>query len=255
MVAVYQPSRSLPAKVRRRLVRRVGSRVVPLRLERPVVSITFDDVPASVVTTALPMLEARGWSSTLYVATGLLGTENHLGTMMTADDVRAAHVRGHEIAAHTHSHRDMAQLSREAQLVDLDRSHTLFREMGLPIPQSFAWPYGECSPSGKRLAAGRYRSLRGIAPRVHHDRVDLHQLGSVPMFHGRMNRVRTALESLRDAPGWVTLFTHDVREVPSPWGLTPSELDQALTWIADIGARVLPVRDVVANVEAAHARA
>ena len=255
MVAVYTPSRTLPAKVRRRIVQRVGTRVVPLELSRPVVSITFDDVPDSVARNALPRLEALGWRSTLYVATGLMGRENHLGRMMDADAIRAAHGEGHEIAAHTHAHLDMSKLSPEAQIADYDRFDRAFRDLGLPAPRSFAWPYGECTPVGKRLASTRYRSLRGIAPRIHRSRVDLNQVGSVPMFHGRMRRVRTALDRIGRKPGWVTLFSHDVRDDPSPWGMTPDELDRVIDWIARSGAIVLPVGDMVSQTEAAHARA
>ena len=238
---VYQPSRGPVAKVRRRLVRRVVRNIVPLALERPVVSISFDDVPRSVMLNALPEMERRGMVATLYVATGLMGQRNHLGTMMDRDEVKRCHLAGHEIAAHSHSHRDLSKLGEGDLLRDIRMSERVFAQMGVPAPTAFAWPYGEASRMAKAELAGRYTSLRGIVPVAHRGSVDLNQVGSVPVFGSTLREAKRVVRSLKRRPGWVTLFTHDVREDPSPWGVTPKAFCALLDEIEHAGAIVRPV--------------
>lgn len=242
---VYQPSRGLAAKVRRRVVRRMHGRTVPLRLARPTVSFTFDDVPLSVARNALPVLEARSWPATLYVATGLLGGRTHFGRMMDADDVEAAARAGHEIAAHSHAHTDYAQGDWRGEERQSDAA---WAALGHSRPTAFAWPYGEASAAAKGALKARYSSLRGIGGGLHIGRVDLHQLGAMALFSDRVERVVRAVESLGDRPGWLILFTHDVEATPTPWGCTPGEFCRVVEAVEAMGADVRTVSDVVEDV-------
>lgn len=245
----YQPSRSLDAKLRRRLVQKQVRRRAPLDLDRPVVSFTFDDVPNSVLDHALPMLEDKGWASTLYIATGLLGADTHMGRMMARDEVHSAHGAGHEIAAHSHLHRDYAQMETAALIADNRRSRSVFAEMDLPAPTAFAWPYGEATRAGKDVLSEQYTSLRGIRGQAHRKRVDLNQLGSQALFGDTLIEVGRKLDQLARKPGWLTLFTHDVREEPSPWGCTPAQFSAIVERVEAIGAEVLPVSTVVERIQ------
>ena len=244
----YQPSRSLAARVRRKIVPHLGRRDVALEIDRPVVSFTFDDVPASVLDHALPVLEREGWLSTLYVATSLIGAYNHHGRMMAAPEIRFAAARGHEIGAHSHRHIDYGTASASLIAEDMSVASGMLAEVGVRGPTSFAWPYGEASAQAKRRLGARYSSLRGTRQITHRARADLNQLGSYRLFSGRyFDELHTAIGELGRAPGWLTLFTHDVRERPSEWGCTPGEFEAIVAAVKRIGATVLPVGAVVAQ--------
>jgi peptidoglycan/xylan/chitin deacetylase (PgdA/CDA1 family) len=73
-------------------------RPISIRLQAPIVSVTFDDVPMSAYRNALPILRQHGVKATFYVATGM--GKGFLGSEQIAD----IHNQGHEIACHTYSH-------------------------------------------------------------------------------------------------------------------------------------------------------
>ena len=243
---VYTPPTSLAHRIGRRVTPLLAQRRVAVSLDRPIVSFTFDDAPTSVLETALPMLEAQGWSATIYIATGLIGTTNHHGEMMDGAKIADVHARGHEIGAHSHEHRNQALHSDADVMRSVEESHRVLAGLGVPDPASYAWPYGQSRPALKRALAERYTSLRGIAQRTHRRAVDLNQVGSWKLFTGRgVDRVMDELDRLETRSGWMTLFTHDVRDNCSEWGCTPAEFERVVARVADMGVDVLPVARAV----------
>ena len=71
----YSADRSLTGKLRRRLVRLVERRPARMRLERAMVSFSFDDAPASATRAGARALETRGLRATYYVSAGLAGRD------------------------------------------------------------------------------------------------------------------------------------------------------------------------------------
>lgn len=84
----------------------------PLRL-----TLTFDDGTRDHYTIAVPELEKRGWRGLFCIITDKVGTDGHV----TWDDVRDMVKRGHEIAAHTVSHVDLAALARAGNTNEIRR--------------------------------------------------------------------------------------------------------------------------------------
>lgn len=246
MSAPYQPSRTLRAKLARRVVPLRARRRVEVGFDTPVVSLTFDDAPASIAEHALPLMEERGWRATIYAATGLFGAINHHGRMLTAAELRRLQARGHEIGAHSHAHVDYGAMDVADVLADLGRARKVFTENGLGSPESFAWPYGEASARAKLRLGGEFGSLRGTGHVVHTTQVDLNQVGSWRLFSGGpMDLVFAALDRLEAEGGWMTLFTHDVRPSPTAWGCTPMDFERVIERVARMGARVLTVGSAV----------
>ena len=247
---IYQPQSDLRAKLTRRRARLSGQDKIQINMDRPIVSFSFDDCPQSVVTNALPKLEAEGWKATLYMSMGLCDMTNHLGRHMSEIEVRNAYERGHEIGCHTFSHLDGFTHSPDEVEMDIDRNWQEFRRLGLPRPNTFAYPYGEVTLALKQRLAGRYNLLRG----VHKPKgatMDRHLAPSMRLYSGK--DFKSALGKIIEAgqkKRWLILFTHDVRDNPSAFGITPSELDLAIATVKGIGAQVLPVRDALMEVTA-----
>ena len=80
----------------------------PLRI-----ALTFDDSLKDHLLVAAPMLEERGWRGTFCIVTDWVG--RNPSRNLSWDDVRELVRRGHEIAVHTKSHRNLVDLLREGR--------------------------------------------------------------------------------------------------------------------------------------------
>lgn len=244
--AVYSPDRSLKGKARRRLVRLFERRPARGRLERPMVSFTFDDAPASALSTGRAALEARGARGVYYIAADLAGRLGPPGRFGSREEICAAGAAGHEIACHTFGHLDCGAADRSAIEADVVRNHAALRAWGLATPTTFAFPYGDVSLAAKQALGGRFDVLRALHRGVIEDGTDLNQAPAVGIEGAR--GARTALHWLRLAAArkaWLILYTHDVTDTPSPWGCTPGALESLIDAAQAGGFDIVTVADGV----------
>ena len=229
----YGISSGLLAKVRRRLTPYLARRELSVKLAQPIISITFDDFPKSVMEYALPLLNERGWKATFYVAAGLENTINYQGLHFNREDLLLLQDQGHEIACHTYNHVNINKLSAEQVKNEILQNAKALKDMG--ITQSlynFAYPYGEVTPTHKTLLAKHFRSMRGIIPNIDTIKVDLNQLSSVPLYSGSsFQPALNYINNITQTGGYLSLFTHDVRPTPSTWGITAKDFKTAIKTI------------------------
>ncbi len=251
---IYEPARTLGVRIKRRLTPFMARRQIQVKLDRPLVSFSFDDCPKSAIDNALPALEARSWCGTVYLACGLFNITNHLGLHMSAQDALAISKAGHEIGDHTFSHYDALNRPQDIYQADIARNQDAFEALGLPKAETFAYPYGQTYGALKTALGGTFKGLRGISPLTHSKHVDLNQIGSYPLFSGTdLTSLLGAIANLAHKPGWITIFTHDVRDNPSAWGCTQNDLERVIKAVADIDAQVLPVADAITLLEGKNA--
>lgn len=124
-----------------------------LRASKPlpdkVVSITFDDAYRSIYDTAYPMLRARQWPFTIFVATEPV--EQKLKSFISWTELKEMSENGATIANHTHSHahlvRQLAQETEAAWLKrvreEITRPERLIKQHLEKAEKLFAYPYGE----------------------------------------------------------------------------------------------------------------
>ena len=248
MTYIYEPSRDLKSRIYRRLTEYRAQNFLKLPVGKAIISFTFDDCPVSAIHNGVAPMEAEGWLSTVYVSCGLFNADNHLGKHMTSDDAIALHKNGHEIGEHTYSHQDAVTMGLEPFLIDVDRNQEKLANLGIPPSQTIAYPYGQTFPSLKTVMADRFAGARGISPRLHKQQVDLNQIGSVPLFSSTMDTALNMIDQVQKTGGWLTLFTHDIRENPSEWGCTPGQLSKTIQAVKDSGAEVLSVQDAISSI-------
>ncbi len=236
--APYVPDSGLRAKLARRWTRLSARAPAPAPKSARVVSVTFDDFPASAAQAGLDALAAFNAPATYYAAMGLAGERTHLGAMMTKADVRRVAEAGHEVACHTFSHPDCAALDRDGVLAEVERNAYALADAGVEHPRSFAFPYGEATPAAKRALRGRFATLRGVQAGVNGRFADRALLRSTLIAPGGVDAVE-AVRRFRG--GWLILFTHDVTDDPSPWGCRPADLRAVLTAVQESGAETLTV--------------
>jgi peptidoglycan/xylan/chitin deacetylase (PgdA/CDA1 family) len=242
MTVAYAPRRDLISKVRRRLTQHYAARPAVLAFDQPVLSITFDDFPASAADAGARILERHGARGTYYAAAGMAEVDGPCGRGYAASDIARLVAAGHEIGCHTSAHADCAQQEVFATLEDMARNRDALVAMGAPSPRTHAFPYGETTGALKNNLPPRFMTARGILPGLNVGPSDLTQLHAYPLFGaGGIDRVLRALKMAAKRKAWVITFTHDVADAPSDWGTRADELETVLTAAHKLGFVVLPV--------------
>lgn len=132
----------LAAEASRFLAGQNRSKVVSWRNAPPMVTFTFDDVPASACTIGVRILERYGARGTFYVAAGECGTARPgLPLRASIDQLKTIWENGHEIGCHTHSHPAVSRISFDQLDLELDRNQSVLTasfNRTLPIRKSHA---------------------------------------------------------------------------------------------------------------------
>lgn len=247
----YSADRSLKGKLRRRWARVVHRRPLRATIDRPLVSITFDDAPQTAVDAGARVLEAEGVRGTFYVCAGLDRRDGPMGLYGDTPGYADLARRGHEIACHTFSHLDCGQAAGPAITADVDRNTAALVTAGLETG-NFAYPYGDVSPQAKAALGERFGSLRGLHPGLIRDGSDLNQLPAVGI-EGRLGEATAArwIDRALAGPAWLILYTHDVRPDPSDWGCTPDALARLIQRARAGGAEFATVAEALDRLKAA----
>src|SRR5690606_1805972 len=130
-------------------------------IDRPILSITFDDAPVTAVQTGAAILEANGARGTYYVCAGLEGRGGPMGDYSDREAYASLAQRGHELACHTFSHLDCGKANARAIQADVARNRRAMDASGLAT-RHFAYPYGDVSPAAKRVLQDDFGSLRAL---------------------------------------------------------------------------------------------
>jgi peptidoglycan/xylan/chitin deacetylase (PgdA/CDA1 family) len=243
-VDAYEPDRSLKGKVRRRLIRLAHRRPARVKLERPMVSFSFDDAPATACEAGARVLEQRGLRGTYYFAAGLTGREGPMGRFATGADAARLHAAGHEIACHTFSHLDCGQASQAETLADVDLNARHLAEWGTGAPTSFAYPYGDVASPAKTALAGRFKTLRALHHGLIATGADLNQAPAVGIEGADGEQVALDwLDKAHRRKAWLILYTHDVAPEPSQWGCTTAALERLVDGAVMAGFDVVTVAE------------
>jgi len=248
--APYAPARRFGAGFDRRRVQRHLARPARVRLEKPVISFTFDDFPKSSVARGAQILEAVGGRGTWYASSAFAGQSTQYGAMFDAADVARLTGAGHEIGCHTFAHVDCAHSPADDVFADMVRNAEALAEMGMEERLvSFAYPYGETSIALKDALPSRFTTARGTTPGVAHGRIDMAQLPANALFgEDAQKRALKLLEQARRRNGWVIFYTHDVSSRPTAWGSSTGLLERVATAAYATGIEMAPVRDVAARI-------
>jgi peptidoglycan/xylan/chitin deacetylase (PgdA/CDA1 family) len=233
------------------IARRIPFRTAAIRLNRPIVSFSFDDFPVSAHETGARILEDHGAHGTFYAATALLGQKRALWTIAGADSIRDLHEGGHEIGLHTHSHRPTFLMDRRQFTADLAANRAALRRI-LPdlANETFAYPFGLSALSQKRTLGRLARASRSVQRGLNVGKVDLDFIRAYELTD-RGLPLEELTQLLNDAAarnGWLVFLTHDIAERPTRFGASPALLTAALLGAARRGMDVLPISDALTRI-------
>ena len=120
--------------------------------KKHLISITFDDGLSSILRNAVPELEKRNISTTIFIPAAKIdsypkweqkGQEiYHSDKIMNKDEIRELSDFGIEIASHTLKHTDLRKVQLEEAKKELELSKSILEEITNKEIVSFSFPYG-----------------------------------------------------------------------------------------------------------------
>lgn len=243
-------TRADAAQARARDVRRVIARPALVRLEKPVISFTFDNFPKSAVRNAGAILEAVGGRGTFYAASAFAGLTTQYGPMFDREDIARLTAAGHEIGCHTFSCLDCTRNPIDNVFADMVCNADALSAMGLEDRLvSFAYPSGQASTALKQQLPSRFTTARGVSPGLAVGKIDLAQLPANALFgEDAAKRAIRLLELARRKKGWLIFYTNDVSSRPTAWGTATSVMERIVTAAYASGVEMAPVREVTARI-------
>lgn len=223
-------------------------RPLPLRLEAPIVSFTFDDFPASAYRVGGGILRQYNGRGTYYAALGLMGHTTCVGEIFCRDDLTTLIEDGHELGCHTFDHlnagttspgRFEASIATNAKRLTELLPAASFRTMSYPI----AYP----RPHTKRRSSRHFDACRCGGQSINLGTADLSLLRA--FFLERcgydLNTVRRMISECCEKRGWLIFATHDVCAAPTEYGCTPQFFEDVVRFTRESGARILPVHEAL----------
>lgn len=106
------------------------------------ISITFDDGWLNQYRNAVPKLQSTGLKATFYITSRQLYDNGYTGFMSRAQ-VKELYDAGHEIGAHTRTHRALTTLSLAEREQEIAGSRADIRGWGIEPVNVFAYPFGD----------------------------------------------------------------------------------------------------------------
>lgn len=240
--------KSLQARLSRALAKYVPVRPVRMRNSRPLVSITFDDVPDSALTNGAAILDRHGCKGTFYIAPGICGLQEPHWQVISEGEVAELCRRGHEVACHTMGHRSVQTLTRHAMDEETRATQAaLERICGVPPSRNFAYPFGVASWARKRQLADDFKSCRGTYEGLNAGWLDLMHVRAIELYDRTLSLERyvALLDAAKARNAWLVLFTHDCADPPSWIGCSPGFLDSVVTATLKAGVAIASVDEAV----------
>lgn len=235
-------------KSSRFLARRFVTKKLPMRNARPLVSFTFDDVPASACSAGASLLEQHQARGTYYISGAGCGRLGYCGRIASAEEVKAVWTQGHELGCHTYSHTPVASVSHDALIAEVERNQAFLHGVdGAITMRNFAYPYGELSFRAKRYLEWRFDSCRSLRSGVNVGAADLGALKTYMLGNASIDRrgIAEAIAQTVRTSGWLIFVSHDVADDPSPYGVSPDLLAFALRAAGEAGCGMVTVRDAL----------
>ncbi|QYC11182.1 polysaccharide deacetylase family protein [Brevundimonas nasdae] len=218
-------------KMRRRAGRYLDVQPMTVRPARGVLSLSFDDIPASAWTEAGPILAEHGVLATYYVCGGLAGGRNMALPQFEVEHLQDLYEAGHEVGCHTYEHVSTLTLSPVELDASLARNAAWVAERldGYEM-QTFAYPFGDCARTAKPVIDSRFLCGRGVRDGVNVKTADRNLLQAVGLESRRLPGydLEKLVEETAASKGWLIAYGHDVSDAPTPYGCRPEDLNRLI---------------------------
>jgi len=206
------------------------------------VSLTFDDNRLSQYQNAFPKLTSSGLKGTFYVISRQTNDDG-FATYMSWAQITELFNAGHEIGAHTRTHRDLTTLSAADQQTEIQGSRQDLINRGLGSVLTFAYPFGSYNGStiGFVESAGLQSARATIDGHVtpSSDRYQL-QRYSVEV-DTTFNQVKQEIDKAATNKDWLILTFHQINNGTDRYTVSPTIFNQIIDYLVQKGIPVVTV--------------
>jgi peptidoglycan/xylan/chitin deacetylase (PgdA/CDA1 family) len=237
---------NLLTRASRRLARHYNSKPFKMQNRTPLVTFTFDDCPESAYVNGASILEDHGIHGTFYIAAGIADTDDTYWHVITPDQIRALHDRGHEIGCHTYSHVNVETLNAIRMDEECRMNHNMLRRLCGDIQlTNFCYPFGCLSLPRKLQLQKRFDTCRSIYEGINVGTIDLALLKVIELYNRTLTqeKLERVLRDTCDHNGWLIFYAHDVADPPTFMGCSPSFLRSTIETVQGMGLSCVTIRE------------
>lgn len=215
-----------------------------------VVTLTFDDANADQVTAA-NYLNSKGMKGTFFLPSGYLNAADPNGgpaPYMTTAQALALQSAGNEIAGHTVTHPDLAQMDANEVARQVCNDRVNLTNMGFRVT-NFAYPFASATPAVQQTVANcGYNSARGLGDLKSKAAPTLTQVAEplpVPAADLYFTKapdevdntwtvtdMQTVVTQAEAGGGWVQLTFHHFDSTSDPLTVTTANFQAYVNWLA-----------------------
>lgn len=219
--------------------------ILKKQLPEKLVVLTFDDAPASQYSVVAPLLKEYGFGATFFVCEFPPNFKDST-LYMNWRQIKALDDMGFEIANHTRTHPNVANLSQAQFNEELVYIENKCDSLGIIHPTNFAYPgYGLDAQVLEYLEEKKYDFARAGGSRVYDPLEDHPYL--IPSWATDVNNKKEIIASFKKAKkGKIVILTlHGVPDIEHPWVNTPPELfKEYLQYLYQNKFKVVSLRDL-----------
>lgn len=217
-----------------------------IKMDKPIISFTFDDFPKNAAETGLELLMKYNAKATYYISFGLISKMTASGKICEIRDVERIIQTGNSLGCHTFNHRGaFEQNSSEFENSLLDNQKFLKDNFSSSDFSVFSFPKGQVNLKSKKIVQKYYKCSRGIIPGINNGNVDLNLLRGTRIYGGiqNINWCKTFIDQNSRQNGWLIFYTHDISGEPSKFGCTPALFEEVLKYSAETDSKILDVTE------------
>jgi peptidoglycan/xylan/chitin deacetylase (PgdA/CDA1 family) len=211
------------------------------------VSLAFDDAWLSQYDNALPLLDASGFKATFYIATRQLADYGFPG-YMSINQIKEVAARGHEMGAHTRTHRALTSLTASEQEFEIVGSRDDLLAMNVGSISTFAYPFGAYNATTLSIVRDNFAAARssiGGAVQSTSPRSELPRM-SVEVDTS-FAEVKAKIDQAMAKKEWLILVFHQVNNSSDRYTVSPSTLSQIINYLANNDIPVVTVAEGAAG--------
>jgi len=209
------------------------------------VSLRFDDGLLSQYEDALPKLNSAGLKGTFYIITQEMAEQGFAGYMNKQQVVDIFNA-GHEIGAHTRTHKDLTTLSPSAQQNEVAGSRQDLQSWNVGSILSLSVPFGAYDNPVINVVknAGFSSMTTSDGHQFNKPDSDRYTLTRIPGDNRlTVPQIKQKIDTAIAQKEWAVIAFHHIDTTGDPYSITPTEFNQIIDYIVQKGIRVVTVSE------------
>jgi peptidoglycan/xylan/chitin deacetylase (PgdA/CDA1 family) len=218
---------------------------------RPLVSLDFDDGWKNAYNDGFPVVEQFGFKATSGIITDTIDNVQGYGDeYMTSTQIIDLKNRGHRIAAHSRTHRDLPTLSQTEITSEVKDSQIKLRQLTGQSINYFITPFCDTNAAVTNTVKQYYSAGMRNCDDIINFKPGFNKYNVMSFIVTRnttLTEIQNALDTVKAQNGWIVFMYHEVRTAQGTDDLwvTKDQLTQQMQLIKNNAITVLPSEDAL----------